>query len=103
MCLLIWVMGVLSSTSWFIINLFSYFFFVVVSAAGHKSMTKCIEKLSLPIINMSFKCCYRWHRFQPILSPPNRITHNALPPWLQAPLLKYLQKYSVYSGTKTRY
>jgi hypothetical protein len=31
-------MGVLSSTSWFIINLFIYLlFFVVVSAAGRKS------------------------------------------------------------------
>jgi hypothetical protein len=43
MCLLTWVMGVLSSTSWFIINLFIYlFFFVVVSAACRKSTTKCI-------------------------------------------------------------
>jgi hypothetical protein len=42
MCLLTWVMGVLSSTFWFIINLFIYLFFVVISAAGRKSTTKCI-------------------------------------------------------------
>jgi hypothetical protein len=40
MCLFTWVMGVLSSTSWFIINLF-IIFFVVIIAAGRKWTTKC--------------------------------------------------------------
>jgi hypothetical protein len=43
MCLLAWVMNVLSSISWFINNLFIYFF-VVVSRIGRKSTTKCIFK-----------------------------------------------------------
>jgi hypothetical protein len=42
MCLLTWVMGVLSSTSWFTyIYSFIYYFFVVVSRIGRKSTTKC--------------------------------------------------------------
>jgi hypothetical protein len=45
MCLLTWVMGVLSSTSWFIIHLLIYLlFFVVVSAAGRNSTTTCNRK-----------------------------------------------------------
>jgi nucleoside recognition membrane protein YjiH len=36
-------MGVLSSTSWFIINLFIHLFiFVVLSLIGRKSTTKCM-------------------------------------------------------------
>jgi hypothetical protein len=42
-------MGVLSSTSWFITNLFIYLlFFVVVSRVGRKSTTKCNQTTKLP-------------------------------------------------------
>jgi hypothetical protein len=53
-------MGVLSSTSWFIINLFVYLllFFVVVSVAGRKSMTKCISATSVPV---SLSVCMQQH------------------------------------------
>jgi hypothetical protein len=40
-------MGVLSSTSWFIINLF----FLVVSRIGRKSTTKCIDILTSSLQN----------------------------------------------------
>jgi hypothetical protein len=52
MSLLTWVMGIFSSTSWFIINLFIYLLlFVVLSEAGRKSTTKCRMQQLLLVMN----------------------------------------------------
>jgi hypothetical protein len=64
----------------------------------------CIKSLPVPlqlIININFKYCYRWHRFQPITILPNHSTYTTFHLWPWAPLANNLQKNSGNSGIQT--